>query len=143
MLLSLHICFSFVRAAMACVIPERAPGFECSSETIAPRYLKLVTVSVFCPLTLISLWMSLIWRFCAYHHLQLVQVLMTRALSSCSPLVRASMSSANRRSLIVLPPFHHVLQSIRHNPSQITITNLSDLLPTETLEFVAYNNDIS
>ena len=40
MLLSLHTGFSFVRAAVACEIS----GFEPSSETIDPRYLKFVTV---------------------------------------------------------------------------------------------------
>ena len=48
MLLSLKIGFSFVRAAVACAILERISGFEPSSETTAPRYLKLVTVPSFC-----------------------------------------------------------------------------------------------
>ena len=51
--------FSFVRAAVACAILERTSGLEPSSETTAPRYLKLVTVSKFCPVTFISLWMPL------------------------------------------------------------------------------------
>ena len=55
MLLSHNIGFSFVRAAVACAILERTAGFEPSSETIAPRYLKLVTVPSFCPLMLTSL----------------------------------------------------------------------------------------
>ena len=60
MFLSLHICFSFVRAAEAyAILLKRISSFEPSSETIAPRYLKLVTVPSFCPLTLISIWMSL------------------------------------------------------------------------------------
>ena len=58
-LLSLHIGFSFVRPAVAYAIPERTSDFEPSSETIAPRYLKLVTIPSFCPLTLISLWILL------------------------------------------------------------------------------------
>ena len=48
MFLSLQIGFSFVRAAMACAILERTSGLEPSSETTAPRYLKLVTVPNFC-----------------------------------------------------------------------------------------------
>ena len=44
---------------MACAAHERTSGFEPSSETITPRYLKLVTVLSFCPLTLIFLWMPL------------------------------------------------------------------------------------
>ena len=59
MLLSLQMGFSFVRAAVACAILERTSGLEPSSETTAPRYLKLVTVHNFCHFTLISLWMSL------------------------------------------------------------------------------------
>ena len=57
MLLSLQIGFSFVRAAVACAILERTSGLEPSSETTAPRYLKLVTVPNFFPFTFISLWM--------------------------------------------------------------------------------------
>ena len=45
----------FVRAAVACAILERTSGLEPSSETTAPRYLKLVTVPNFCPFTFISL----------------------------------------------------------------------------------------
>ena len=59
MLLSLQMGFSFVRAAVACAILERTSGLEPSSETTAPRYLKLVTVPNFCPFTFISLWMPL------------------------------------------------------------------------------------
>ena len=58
-MLSLHIGFCFVRAAVAYAILERTIGFEHLSETIAPRYLKLVTVPSFCPLNFISLWMPL------------------------------------------------------------------------------------
>ena len=50
-LLSVDIGFSFVTAAMA----SSAYGFEPSSETVTPRYLKLVTVPAFCTLTAISL----------------------------------------------------------------------------------------
>ena len=59
MLLSLQMGFSFVRTAVACAILERTSGLEPSSETTAPRYLKLVTVPNFCPITFISLWMPL------------------------------------------------------------------------------------
>ena len=55
MLLSLQMGVSFVRAAVACAILERISGLEPSSETTAPRYLKLVTVPNFCPFTFISL----------------------------------------------------------------------------------------
>ena len=58
-LLSLQMGFSFVRAALACAVLEGISGLEPSSETTAPSYLKLVTVSNFCPFTFISLWMPL------------------------------------------------------------------------------------
>ena len=68
MSLSLQMGFSFVRAAVACAILERISGLEPSSETTAPRYLKLVSVPNLCPFTFISLWMpfhclSSIWSF--------------------------------------------------------------------------------
>ena len=113
MLLSLQMGFSFVRAAVACAILERTSGLEPSSETTAPRYLKLVTVPNFCHFTFISLWMplalfviSLVFS-ALISILYLVQVLSrlsTRASSSCSSSARASMSSANRRLVIFLPP---------------------------------------
>ena len=105
--------FSFVRAAVACAILERTSGFEPSSETTAPRYLKLVTVPNFCPFTFISLWMPLALYIISLVFsalisiLYLVQVLSrlsTRASSSCSSSARASMSSANRRLVIFQPP---------------------------------------
>ena len=113
MLLSLQMGFSFVRAAVACAILERTSGLEPSSETIAPRYLKLVIVPNFCPFTFISLWMplalfviSLVFS-ALISILYLVQVLSrlsTRASSSYSSSARAYMSSANRRLAIFLPP---------------------------------------
>ena len=113
MLLSLQMGFSFVRVAMACAILEKTSGLEPSSETTAPRYSKLVTVPNFCPFTLISLWMPLALFVISLVYsalisiLYLVQVLSrhsTRASSSCCSSARASMSSANRRLVIFLPP---------------------------------------
>ena len=113
MLLSLQMDFSFVRAAVACAILERTSGLEPSSETTAPRYLKLGTVPNFCPFTFFSLWMplalfviSLVFS-ALISILYLVQVLSrlsTRAFSSCSSSARESMSSANHRLVIFLPP---------------------------------------
>ena len=68
--LSLHIDCSFVRAAVAFAIFERTSGFEPSFETIAPKYLKPVTIPSFWPLTLISLWMSLP-LFVTFFHLKI------------------------------------------------------------------------
>ena len=59
-LLSFQTGFSLVNAAVACAILESISGLELSSVIIEPRYLKLVTVSSFCPFTLISVLMPLV-----------------------------------------------------------------------------------
>ena len=46
--------FSLVNAAVVCAILKGIPGLEPSSDTTEARYLKLVTVSNFCPFTLSS-----------------------------------------------------------------------------------------
>ena len=46
--------FSLVNAAVVCAILESISGLEPSSVIIEPSYWKLVTVSSFCPFTLIS-----------------------------------------------------------------------------------------
>ena len=51
-LLSFQTSFNLVNAAVACVILENISSLEPSSVITEPRYLKLVTVSSFCPLTL-------------------------------------------------------------------------------------------
>ena len=48
-LLSIQTGFRLVNAAVACAILESISGLEPSSVIIEPRYLKLVTVSSFCP----------------------------------------------------------------------------------------------
>ena len=48
-LLSLQTGFNLVSAAVVCVTLESISGFEPSSVITEPRYLKLVTVSSFCP----------------------------------------------------------------------------------------------
>ena len=59
-LLSIQTGFSFVSAAVVCAILESISGLEPSSVITEPRYLKLVTVSSFCPFTLISVLMPLV-----------------------------------------------------------------------------------
>ena len=59
MLLSLKMGFGFLRAAVAYAILKRVSGFEPSSETIASRYLKPVTVPSFCCFNLYLLYLSL------------------------------------------------------------------------------------
>ena len=53
-LLSYQTGFNFVSGAVVCAILEDTSGFEPSSVITEPRYLKLVTVSSYCPFTLIS-----------------------------------------------------------------------------------------
>ena len=53
-LLSFQTGFSLVNAAVVCAILESIPGLEPSSVITEPRYLKLLTVSSFCPFTWIS-----------------------------------------------------------------------------------------
>ena len=48
-LLSFQTGFSLVNAAVVCAILESISGLEPTSDITEPRYLKLVTVSSFCP----------------------------------------------------------------------------------------------
>ena len=59
-LLSFQTGFRLVNAAVVCAILECISGLEPSSVITEPRYLKLVTVSSFCPFTLISMLMPLV-----------------------------------------------------------------------------------
>ena len=123
MLLSLKMGISFVRAAMAYSVLERISGLEPSSETIAARYLKLVTVPNFCPFTFISLWMPLalyVIRFdfsALISILYLVQVLSrlsTRASSSCSHVIGKPQIGNISAAYANLPIMF--FQGIRHDP---------------------------
>ena len=53
-LLSFQTDFNLVRASVVCAILESISGLEPSAVITELRYLKLVTVSRFCPFTLIS-----------------------------------------------------------------------------------------
>ena len=53
-LLSFQTDFNLVSAAIVCAILEGISGLVPSSVVTEPRYLKFVTVSSFCPFTLIS-----------------------------------------------------------------------------------------
>ena len=59
-LLSIQAGFSLVNAAVVCAILENISGLEPSSVITEHRYLKFVTVSSFCPFTLISVLMPLV-----------------------------------------------------------------------------------
>ena len=88
---------------MACAIFERISGLEPASKTTVPRYLKLVTVCSFCPVTFISIWVPLALFFILYI-MQVLSRFSTSASSSYSSSARATMSSANRRLIVFLPP---------------------------------------
>ena len=132
MLISLQMGFGFVRVAVACAILERISGLEPSSETTAPRYLKLVTVPSFCPFSFISLWVplalfviSLVFT-ALISFLYLVQVLSklsARASSFYSTSARVSMSSANRRLVIFLPPMLTFPSCSSRTSDMIRLTN--------------------
>ena len=59
-LLSFQAGFNLANAAVVCAILESILGLEPSSVTAKPRYLKLRTVSSFCPSILISVLMPLV-----------------------------------------------------------------------------------
>ena len=112
-LLSLQTGFNLVNAAVAGAILESISGLEPSSVTTEPRYLKLVTVSSFCPFTLISVLMPLVLFvislvFSALISMPEVLEALSRrstnfASSSSSP-AKPSMSSAKQRLVIAVPP---------------------------------------
>ena len=59
-LLSFQTGFNLVNAAVVCAILESISGLEPSLVITEHRYLKLVTVSSFCPFTLVSVLMPLV-----------------------------------------------------------------------------------
>ena len=62
-LLSFQTGFNIVNAAVVCAVQEIILGLEPSSVITEPRYSKLVTVSSFCPFTLISVLTPLVLFF--------------------------------------------------------------------------------
>ena len=59
--LSFQTGSSLVNAAVVCAVLKSISGLEPSSVITEPRYLKLLTVSSFCPFTLISVLMLLVF----------------------------------------------------------------------------------
>ena len=82
MLLCLQIGFSFVRAAMACAILGRISGLKPSSESIAPRYLKLAPVLR--ALMVVTMCLSVIIEtiYILYHEFSLAKSLLRYRLLS-------------------------------------------------------------
>ena len=105
MFLSSQMILSFVSAAMVWAILERTSRMDPSSVTMAPKYLKLWTVSSFSPLTLMLLLMPLVLLvinlvfsalICMPYAVEVWSRRSTRLANSTSKPVRPSMSSAER-----------------------------------------------
>ena len=113
MFLSFQMTFSLVTAAVVWAILDSTSGLDPSSDTIAPRYLKLWTVSSFLLSMVMSVLMPLVlfvinWVFsaliCIPYAVEASSRWFTNLASSCSCPARPSMSSAKRKFVIVLPP---------------------------------------
>ena len=133
MFLSFHILFNLVMAAVACAVLARISGFEPTSEIIDPRYLKVDTVSSAWSLILMSFWMPfgllvitlVLSAFISMpYFLEAVSKHSASASSSSSSPASPSMSSANRKLVMVLPPMltnrnfyvsTHILQHFSSN----------------------------
>ena len=113
MFLSFQMTFSLVTAAVVWAVLDSTSGWDPSSDTIAPRYLKLRTVSSFLLSMVMSVLMPLVlfvisWVFfamiCIPYAVEASSRWFTNLTSSCSCPARPSMSSAKRKFVIVLPP---------------------------------------
>ena len=113
MFLLFQMTFSLVTAAAVWAILDSTSGLDPSSDTIAPRYLKLWTVSSFLLSMVMSVLMPLVlfvinWVFsaliCIPYAVEASSRWFTNLASSCSCPARPSMSSAKRKFVIVLPP---------------------------------------
>ena len=104
--------FNLVSAAVVCATVESISGLEPSSVLSEPRYLKLVTVSSFCTLIMISVLMLLVLFVISLVFSALISMSQsvealsrhsTNFASSSSSPAKPSMSSAKRTLVIVLP----------------------------------------
>ena len=111
--LSFQMVLSFASAAVAWAILARISGLDPSSAMIAPRYLNLLTQSSFSPLALMSvlkplvlLAISLVFSalMCMLMAVEVLSRRSTKSASSSSLPARPSMSLANRKFVIFLPP---------------------------------------
>ena len=107
-LLSIQTGFNIVNAAVVCAIQERNSGLEPSSVVTELRYLRLVTVSSFCPFILVSVLMppvfviSLVFSalISLPYAVESFSRRSTKFASSSSP-PKPSMSSAKRRLVLL------------------------------------------
>ena len=112
-LLLIQSGFNLVNAVVVCAILESISGLEPSSVITEPRYLKLVTVSNYCPFTF-DLFADAAGVVC--HHkvfwdlismpwaVEALSRRSTKFASSSSSPAKPSVSSAKWRLVIVLPP---------------------------------------
>ena len=109
-LLSIQTGFSLVNAAVVCAILASITGLEPWLVITEPRYLKLVTVSSFCPFTLIPVLIPLVLFVISLVLSALISMpwavsrRSTKFASSSSSPAKPLMSSAKQRLVIVLPP---------------------------------------
>ena len=109
MILSFQMVFSLFSAVVVWAILLSTSGLDPSSDIIAPRYLKLWTVSNFSLLTLMSVLMLLVINLifsvliCILYNVEAVSRSLTRHVSSSFP-ASPLMLSAKRRLVSVLLP---------------------------------------
>ena len=128
MFLSFHMALSFVNAPIVWAILDIISCFDPSSDTTEPKYLKLWTVSSFWPpmltsklIPLVLLVISLVFSalISMPYFVDVVSRWLINLTSSSSFPARASMSSAKRKLVIVLPPMltdpSWFFQSISHD----------------------------
>ena len=111
--LSFQMTFSLVTVDVVWAILDSTSGSDPSSDTIAPRYLKLRTVSSLLLSMVMSVLMALVlfainWVFsaliCMLYAVGAFSGWFTNLTSSCSCPARPSMLSAKCKFVIVLPP---------------------------------------
>ena len=112
MFLSFQTTFNLVTVTVVWAILDSTSGLDPLSDTIAPRYLKLWTVSSFLlsmamsvlPLVLFVINCVFSALICMPYAVEASSRWSTNLTSSCSCPARPSMSSAKRTFIIVLPP---------------------------------------
>ena len=97
--LSFKTSFNLVNAAVVCAILESISASEPSSDTTEPRYLKLVTVSSFCPFTLIDLFVDAAGDICHQFGLLGTDLHAVESLSRGSTNFAISSSSPTKPSI--------------------------------------------
>ena len=107
------VIFSWDIACVACAILDRISGFEPSYVTSAPKYLNWLTFSsllslILMPPLMLSALFVITFVFSAFISMPNALAVLSRCLmssfSSSSLLVKPSISSANQRLVMTLPP---------------------------------------